>query len=883
MKPSLFARSLAPFLLIGSLALAGCGAAMSTQSEVEAPDVAAGPAVQGSAFGGHAPIAGEHIYLAQPSITGYGTPARSLLGVAQPGFTPVNPPGYTLTANVSDPGVPVGAQYVTTDANGGFNLTGAYACTVGQPVFIYAYSGNIGATSGSSTSTVSTSVTGITVTGGGNNGTNSTATYKFTVTPAETITSGATVTISGLTGHFSIINGTQVVLAAGLTTTTFEFTATNRYGNGQYIATANYGTGDFGTGGQASYTTTTTTTNPAATNNAIGQLATLGNCPSAGNLFTQGNGALSYIYLNEVSTIATAYTFKPFTLATNNTAWDIGSSGTTQALVGIANAANTAAQLYNIQGNTTQSSSGDGEGHLANYQTQAGGVPNEGNGVVPQATIDTLANILAACVDSTPTSGGGASATCQTLFANATDTGLSQGTKPTDTATAAINIARYPAGNWSSTADTPTSGYVTNLFNLPTGAVPYVPDLAAAPNDWTIAINYPAYPVAGATSTNSTLYRAESIAFDNVGQAWITAQGSAGVMPAINPPYPASVVRWDPLGVQNSYASKGYIYGYVSIDGGNNAWAGNADSTSGIEEFDTNGVLTATYGSGYNSAYTLIATDTGSNGSTSGIFFVANTSSTDPTNGCGHIFQPVCTDNYELFAYGPGGATVTGSPFTISPGAITAGNNVAHGAIDAAGDLWLTTEETPYQVARVSKTGASAFTPVQATYQPEFPSIDGAGNAWVAEQNDTAHILKITPAGDATAYYGGTGNTGAVMASTFGSAVDGNGDIWFANRSGDRGTVSGVAGTNSIFLINHTNNLAISPPTNYIPEAQYPANATTFTTMLNDSLNLAVDPSGNVWCTNYLGNAVVELVGAGSPTVTPLSVAAATGKIGQKP
>jgi len=53
--------------------------------------------------------------------------------------------------------------------------------------------------------------------------------------------------------------------------------------------------------------------------------------------------------------------------------------------------------------------------------------------------------------------------------------------------------------------------------------------------------------------------------------------------------------------------------------------------------------------------------------------------------------------------------------------------------------------------------------------------------------------------------------------------------------------------------------------------------------MLNDSLNVAIDPSGNVWVTNYIGNSVVEMVGAAAPVVTPLSLAAGNNMLGVAP
>jgi hypothetical protein len=225
---------------------------------------------------------------------------------------------------------------------------------------------------------------------------------------------------------------------------------------------------------------------------------------------------------------------------------------------------------------------------------------------------------------------------------------------------------------------------------------------------------------------------------------------------------------------------------------------------------------------------------------------------------------------------------------------------VAHGAIEGAsattlsplskGHLWLTSEASPYQIARVSPAGVADFV-FSGIQQPEFPSIDANGNAWIATQENTSYIYKVTPT-TTTPFYTSTqlsaAETGAELYNTFGSAVDGNGNIWFANRcaynsNGGTCPTTPAAGANSIIELNGANQLAISPPTNYYPEAQYPANATTFTPILNDSLNLAIDPSGNIWITNYLGGSVAEIVGAAAPVVTPLSVAAGTNKLGVKP
>ena len=790
MNSSLYARLLVPTLLLGSVVLiSGCAGMEAGFPDSVGSSQTVGPPMDGTVFGGHAPVTGAHVYLLQPGTSGIGSSATSLLG--NNNATSAN--GFPLITNPTggDPFVPANAKYVVSNSQANFSFTGAYNCTSGEPVYAYAYEGNPGT-----------------------------------------------------------VNNTAIV-----------------------------------------------------------QLAILGDCPTVGNLNfgSSSTDPINFIYLNEVSTVAAAYVFQPFTSAANNNAVDIGSSGTAQGLVGIENAALTAAQLYNIQGGTQLSTTPIGEGHIANFQTLLNGVANNGNGIVPQATIDTLANILAGCVDG---ASGASSAGCTTLFANATDNGLTTGTKPTDTATAAINIARYPAGNFSSTTNTPTN-FVTNIWGLQSATVPYTPHLTVKPNDFTIAINYPATALTTNPSANNPLLtRAESIAVDNTGQLWITAQGAVAA--------DASVVRWNSQGVQNSSHFAGYIYGYVSIDGNNNAWAGNADTTTGIEEFGINGVLTNTFGANYNKAYTLVTDQAGD------LFFYASDTSGDAEDTCitpaGFRGRQTCDS--EQFEMNSSGAvissstrcnSVTGtyefycitSANTPPTSVFDTGSAVSHGAIEskaAGANLWLTTEISD-QIGRVSPTGTAVFTTITTPggtggnhNQPEFPSIDGQGNAWIPIQATDGEVYRITPTGGQTILT--AASTGALMTSTFGSAVDGNGNVWVSNRSGNYGSVSGVAGTNSIFVIHGgtatvttgnnvgTPNLAISPTTNYIPEAQYVSQTGVLggvTKMLDDSLNVAIDPSGNVWITNYLGNAVVEIVGAAAPVVTPLSLAAGTNKLGTTP
>jgi hypothetical protein len=95
-------------------------------------------------------------------------------------------------------------------------------------------------------------------------------------------------------------------------------------------------------------------------------------------------------------------------------------------------------------------------------------VPHLNSSTVPQSCIDTLANLLNACVNSSGTGGG-----CSNLFSNVTPAG---GTIPADTLQAILNIAQNPGNNAAS------------LFPLASPTSPFQPVLGTAPVDWTVAL-----------------------------------------------------------------------------------------------------------------------------------------------------------------------------------------------------------------------------------------------------------------------------------------------------------------------------------------------------------------------------------------------------------
>jgi sugar lactone lactonase YvrE len=716
------------FFLSASIALTGCGGALNLPDSVASTQVA-GPPMSGKVLGGHAPIVGAHVYLLQPGTTGIGSLATSILG--NNGATSAN--GYALTPDTSDPFVPVGSEYVTTDSTGGFSLTGAYTCTANQPVYIYAY-GGAPSTGTPPPATTTYYIQSVTV----SNAKTPTPTFAFTLTTTVELYAGETVTLGNFVGNFSAINGAQVVLPEGLTTTTFEVTVPITKGQFQ---NKTYSPSQVGNG-----TVTTTANSP------IVELATLGNCPSSGNFSTPGNGALTYVYMNEVSTVATAYTFQPFASASNTNAWNIGSSGTTQGLLGMANAANTAAQLYNIQGGGQISTTFDGEGHIANATTVAG------NGVVPQATIDTLANILAACIDSASIVSNGTvtpSAQCSTLFSNATDDGLTTGTPPIDTASAAINIARYPAGNHASTTGVNAS-FVTNIFGIPTGSVPFAPYLTSAPNDFTIAIGYTGGGI-GATGGQSP----HAVAIDASGNVYTTNFGGN------------KLAIFSPVGAPASTSGFGANLngpGSVAIDSTSSyVWLVNYASQN-VSSFTTAGANEAEFPTGQTQLRDAQIDGSGNIWVTSD-----STSALIKLNSAGTILSTTTTNLISPFS------------LSIQPGPV--------------GSIWVA-DETQNEASAFTSAGAvypgSPFT-TGGIHQPTGTAIDATGNVWFANSNGTVSALTTT----GTALSGSPFATGNTNYSD-GIAIDGANRIWVTNSLGQ--TLYALTDTGSV----------ISPSTGYL-------------------------------------------------------------------
>jgi hypothetical protein len=435
-------------------------------------------------------------------------------------------------------------------------------------------------------------------------------------------------------------------------------------------------------------------------NAAAGLMAALGNCPTDGN-FLSGTTPISYIVVNEVSTVAAAYAMAGF--ATDAT--HVGSSGTALALTGIANAFANAANLETI-----------GTG-VALATTPAG------NGTVPQAEINTLANILAACVNS-----NGTGPACTTLFANAESDGTT-GTVATDTATAAINVAHNPGAALAA------------LYGLGTANPPFAGGLTTQPNDFTVEL---IFPVAGV-----------ALAIDGSGNAWVPTYTTGN-----------NVVELSNSGAVLSGVN-GYLGGagsplYVTIDPSGNAWFFVANGAgSAIAEFSDTGNYVGSYDGSY------------SGGPSS---FVAGASGV-VADGAGNIWVPSFQG---LAVFANNGIPVA---FTYPQW----GGGFAGGAADSSGNVWVTPDYlslyTPDFLAMftagvfsINETGApQLFTGGGGVNYPWAIAIDHSGNAWVTN-NVGNGVSEISSTG--TARSPSTGFTGGGLLGPYCLSIDGAGNVW---------------------------------------------------------------------------------------------------------
>jgi streptogramin lyase len=451
-------------------------------------------------------------------------------------------------------------------------------------------------------------------------------------------------------------------------------------------------------------------------NSAIGLMAALGACPVADNFAS----ATPFVFMDEVSTIAAAYAMAGF--ATDAT--HVSSSGTTLAATGVQNAFANAANLASI-------STG-----------QALTTTPAGNGTVPQTEINTLANILASCINT----GSSSSTACSTLFSNAMSAG-SSGTTATDTATAAIYMAHNPGSN------------ITALYDLGTPTPPFAPALGSQPNDFTIAINF----------TGGGLNMPQGIAIDGSGNAWVPNLSGNSVTELTSAGAAVSG--------SSGFTGGGLSYPWgIAIDGSGNVWATNTGNNSVTELNSSGGAVSGS--SGY------------TGGGLSQPYGIA-------IDGSGNAWVANINGNSVTELNSSGGAVSGSSGFT--------GGGLSQPvwiAIDGSGNAWITNiagnSVTELTSAGAAVSGSSGFTG-GGMNNPYWIAIDGSGNAWVPNYAGNS-VSELNSSGDAVS--GSSGFSGGGLNYPYAIAIDGSGNVWVANYTGNTvtelnssgGAVSGSLG-----------------------------------------------------------------------------------------
>jgi hypothetical protein len=508
--------------------------------------------------------------------------------------------------------------------------------------------------------------------------------------------------------------------------------------------------------------------------------------------------------------------------------------------VGLKNAFATVPNLVDLSTGQVPSNS-----KVPSYTTA--GINGGNDSYVPSARINTLANILSACVNSTGGDATDNSTICGALF-EATTPG-STGTAPTDTLQAILNLAQSPY--LASAAN-------TEFFNLAGINAPFQTPAAmsAAPNDWTLALGYTGGGFVNATLGTHGVTNAEGLAIDAQGNIWTTStadqsSGTGGIVGFYNNGVPITPATTS--GAWGAYQTNAnYPWGNPSIGLDGNIWYVNYMGT-----------LTAINQSGASVQ--------------SPIALPASVAGTQPTgvalDATGNIWvtgRPSVSSG-GLVEYNSSGLLQSPS-YSFSDG--MAGNSGV--ALDNAGYVWISAGNSSYQVAAATGDLVHEYTGV-ATFGSL--AVDTTGNVFGCNGGEISELIPNSTS--STPFFASGGcDGGSAGSSVFGSiALDGAGNLWSPRLGDTVGYLSEVS----------SGGTTLSPATyGYQGKGTsggFDNDGEVGGTLLSDKgsgqggiAGVAVDGSGNVWALNALTDGVaahqlVEFVGLGAPTVQPTVLA----------
>jgi streptogramin lyase len=464
-------------------------------------------------------------------------------------------------------------------------------------------------------------------------------------------------------------------------------------------------------------------------NPALALMSAFGACPEGHTNFVS---TVPFVFIDEVSTVAAAYGLSGY--MTDST--HLGYAPTANAIQGLANAFLTVNSLVDPA---------TGVARIQNI---------EGNGTVPQAEINSLANLLVNCVNSDGTTG------CDQLFSNAPSLA---GTPPTDTVSAIINIVHNPGAN------------VPALFAASNLTMPYQPALAAAPNDWSLAITYDVDGMVGPYFP----------AIDSAGNIWV-------------PNYVTnSLSQLDPVGRIIS-GSSGFTGGglnlpyAIAIDAHDNAWVVNfgPPNASTISKFSSTGV--SLFGSplACDTACFFPAFDAAQN------LWISGSQRATVLRPDGSVLKKYATNSFDagIAINSAGTGWSIGQPHLLyqiglsatlsSTSELTtaaAGSDLTSVAIDSNDNVWYASSQN--SLLGVSDKNGILVSPANGytgggLKGPAQIAIDGSNRVWVANRDGNS-LSVFTNSGAAISP--ATGYQAPGLSNPRGLAIDASGNVWLTN------------------------------------------------------------------------------------------------------
>jgi streptogramin lyase len=351
---------------------------------------------------------------------------------------------------------------------------------------------------------------------------------------------------------------------------------------------------------------------------------------------------------------------------------------------------------------------------------------------------------------------------------------------------------------------------VATLYTQSTSSTAFSPVPSTAFADWTLFINY----------TGGGMNQPGALSVDATGNIWVANYFGAvsEFSPTGTPVYPTGITSG---GLNHSYG--------MAIDAQNNVWIPNEDTAGGVN----GGIGSVTV---LSSAGQPVS---GASGYTAGglnypIAVAVDTNATTWVVNYGNSSLTLLSSTGQPLS----GATGYTTPLFQFPVAI---------AVDASHNAWIANSAAA-TLTKVSPDGKT-FTNYSCCNGPVAVALDQSGNVWAANYLGDS-ISEISSAGTVIS----NGYTGGGLAHPESLAIDGVGNVWVANFRGP--SITELAGANS-----NAPGQILSPAAGFAPDAK-----------LTQAFGIAVDPSGNLWVTNFGNqiNVLTEFIGLAYPVKTPL-------------